>query len=281
MNYALQKLLTVLLFPYTIGMTALGIGLWLRMRGGRRTGEGTPAAEPVPAGRVRWWQRMRCPAVLRRDTTWLWFGWLWLLVWSIPAIPNGMTRALEAPYPVVRVEDQPKADAIVVLGGAVGRAEPPARPYPSLHDAADRYWHAMRLFRAGRAPVIVVSAGRGEAPFGVVFLRDLGVPETAILSEEESRTTAGNAFYTRRLLEGSGRRRILLCTSAQHMRRAVAAFEREGFEVIPAATDHQAPLDGDPADWGWTPDAGALGAAGSLLREYAGRLAYALGLGAR
>ena len=31
------------------------------------------------------------------------------------------------------------------------------------------------------------------------------------------------------------------------MERAAAAFEREGFEVIPAATDHQAPLDSDPA----------------------------------
>ncbi len=277
MGYVLQKFVSLFLQPYTAGMIALAIGLCLRARGGRPTllREGDAKDRTLVRGRFR---LLSFPG---RDAFWLWGGFLWMLLWSIPAIPNWMLFKMESPYPVVPVESQPLADAIVVLGGAIGPPSPPERPYPVLHDAADRYWHAVRLYRAGRAPVILVSAGHGEAPYGAMFLRELGVPESAILSEAESRTTAGNAFHTRRLLSGSERNRILLVTSADHMRRALPAFEREGFEVIPAAIDHHASLRRQAGQWGWFPDAGALCGSAMGLREYAGSLAYWLGLGAR
>src|SRR3982751_1539306 len=50
-------------------------------------------------------------------------------------------------------------DAIVVLGGGIGPAEPPNIPDPHLNDAADRVWHAARLYRRGLAPRIIVSGG--------------------------------------------------------------------------------------------------------------------------
>jgi len=58
----------------------------------------------------------------------------------------------------------------------------------------------------------------------------LGVPESAILIEEKSRTTYENAVQTKAML-GSGR--ILLVTAAYHLPRAVRLFEKQGFVVTP------------------------------------------------
>jgi uncharacterized SAM-binding protein YcdF (DUF218 family) len=57
------------------------------------------------------------------------------------------------------------------------------------------------------------------------LLSELGVPRDAILLEPSSRNTYQNAVNTRAILEVQGIDRVLLVTSAFHMRRAVAAFQ--------------------------------------------------------
>jgi uncharacterized SAM-binding protein YcdF (DUF218 family) len=95
--------------------------------------------------------------------------------------------------------------------------------------------------------------------------------------------TAEEAVAIRRLLEPSNAAsapptRILLVTSAFHMRRSQRLFERQGFEVEPFPVDFQArgawagPLWRDPTQW--FPSAAALGGSSSALRELLGRLIY-------
>jgi uncharacterized SAM-binding protein YcdF (DUF218 family) len=99
----------------------------------------------------------------------------------------------------------------------------------------------------------------------------MGVPATAMLLEGQSRTTTENAADTARLLQARGIRKILLVTSALHMRRARGLFERAGFEVVPAPTDYevvQRPfrlLD-------VMPDTEALDGSGRAIKEIVGRL---------
>ena len=69
---------------------------------------------------------------------------------------------------------------------------------------------------------------------------EAGIPTEAILLEAKSLTTAENAAFTGPLLKEKKIQRVLLVTSAAHMRRARAFFEAEGLEIIPAATDHEA-----------------------------------------
>ena len=52
------------------------------------------------------------------------------------------------------------------------------------------------------------------------------------------------------------------------MRRAVARFEAQGLEVIPAATDHEARDRFTAVDW--LPDAEALDGAGRAFKEVVG-----------
>jgi uncharacterized SAM-binding protein YcdF (DUF218 family) len=199
-------------------------------------------------------------------------AWLWL--WSTPAVGEGLLHHLESRYPPQQVDSLPRADAIVVLGGA---AAPPSRgmPYPDLGAAADRIWHAARVFRAGKAPLILASGGSDprlalvpEAQVIAQLLQELGVPASAILQERESRTTQQNAQLSARVLQARKIHTILLVTSALHMPRAMVEFQRLGFEVIPAAADHSAPRFAGLLRW--LPDTGTLDASARCFKELVG-----------
>lgn len=169
-------------------------------------------------------------------------AFLWFWVWSSKPMYLFLGGGLEKRFPPMRAEAMPKADAIVLLGG--GMTSSRASPYAEMWSAADRVWHAARLYRAGKAPV-VVPTGVGEESSSVPLLVDFGVPSRAIRAETASRNTEENAQYTARLIKGlpgaptNGVSKVLLVTSAWHMRRALLVFARQGVEVIPAATDHE------------------------------------------
>jgi uncharacterized SAM-binding protein YcdF (DUF218 family) len=153
---------------------------------------------------------------------------------------EGLAGSLEARTAPLASSEGP-ADAIVLLGGGVMPALAP-RTVPELADAGDRVLEAARLWREGRAPLVVACGGSldgspPEASSLAALLQFLGVPPDAILEELRSRNTHENAVEAWRVLEPRGARRILLVTSALHMPRAAALFRAQGFEVVPAPTD--------------------------------------------
>lgn len=180
-----------------------------------------------------------------------WFGWLtvaWLWLWSTPMMYRWVGLGLEREWPVVLAEDAPKADAIVILGGGMG-ANTNVYKYAEMWGGADRVWHAARLWKAGKAPIVIAS-GTGEREATIPLLRDFGVPEAAIVVEDKARNTEENAKFVEDILNRvehvdrvEGRRpKILLVTSAWHMRRSLLMFNKYAprLEIIPAATDYEA-----------------------------------------
>ena len=125
------------------------------------------------------------------------------------------------------------ADAVLVLGGALGAPRPPAQPHLGFGAAADRVWHAAALYRAGKARWVVLSGGSPpgsenvapEAEAMAEVLRALGVPASAMRLEGRSRNTLENAVLSLALVRQVGARRVLLVTSALHMPRALAVFQ--------------------------------------------------------
>ena len=73
---------------------------------------------------------------------------------------------------------------------------------------------------------------------------------------------------TAALLKSRGISRVLLVTSALHMPRARAQFERAGLQVVPAATDHLATTTASPLRW--LPSAEALDTSGRVIKEWVG-----------
>lgn len=165
-------------------------------------------------------------------------AWLWLWVWASPWFFFVIGGALESQYPSVPVTTLPQADAIVVLGGGIA-SPTPKTVYPELYPAADRGWQAARCFHAGKAPVILFS-GVAEGPGMKRFLMDLGVPADKILLESESKNTYENGLFTREKLKALKAKKVILVTSAWHLRRSVLTFRRLGVEVIPSGCDYEA-----------------------------------------
>jgi uncharacterized SAM-binding protein YcdF (DUF218 family) len=103
------------------------------------------------------------------------------------------------------------------------------------------------------------------------FMSELGVPTEAMVLEGLSSNTRQNAQFTADILFPQGINKIILVTSALHMRRAVASFEKQGFTVIPAATDHEVR---SRFDWtSFLPSASALDGSGRAIKEIVGRAA--------
>jgi uncharacterized SAM-binding protein YcdF (DUF218 family) len=250
---AFLKLAGSVLYPLNLALSALVVSVLV----GRR--------RPVLARRI---------AVIA-------IAWLWL--WSLPIIAERAAWTLEHDFPPVEAMQLPDTDAIVLLGGFLDAAQPPFAPDPDLNSAADRAWFATRLWRMGKAPLLVCTSGRAplsrsiapECPGAVQLLRDFGVPDHAVVVEGASRTTRENATGTARMLPPGAR--ILLVTSARHMPRSVAAFEHAGLTVVPAPTDHVFRPGRPFSITALLPSPGALAMSTSVWHEWLGRAWYSLG----
>lgn len=205
-----------------------------------------------------------------------------LVIW-VPATPLAADWArgtLERQFPPAPADSVPTADAIVTLGGAIGAPQPP-RVHPDLSGAADRVWHAARLFKAGKAPLIIASGGTlpwrdqafREADAMKTLLRRWGVPADSVVTESRSANTYQNATNTAAVVERRGLDRVLLVTSALHMRRALATFRSAGVDAVPAATDYRV-VDGPTSLLDLFPSAGALQASTAAIHEYVGYWVY-------
>ena len=203
------------------------------------------------------------------------FVWFWF--WSMPIVGGWFCFPLEKDYPVVLAEDMPKADAIVLLGGGVGGST--NYPYADLGPGADRAWHAARLWKAGMAPVIIPSNVGAELA-DIKLLMDLGVPRDAVILENKAVNTEENAKFVANLLAAKNAKnsKILLVTSACHMRRSLYMFQKYApeLECIPAATDYGAlPWKDAPFRWrSLLPNIGAFARNNDFIHEYLGYYGY-------
>ena len=135
-------------------------------------------------------------------------------------------------------DERPKVDAIVVLGAAQYDGRPSA-----IYEA--RLEHAVDLWRDEVAPVLVFTGGKEpgdrftEGGSGARWARQRGVPETAVLTEERSRTTYQNLAGAKRALERrnpGGQHRIVVVSDPFHMFRAVRQAADLGMDAYPSPT---------------------------------------------
>ena len=207
-----------------------------------------------------------------------------LLLWlaSTPAIANRLAAPLERAHPPAPLGSLASADAVLLLGGAMKPVLPP-REFAEVGEAADRVLHAARLFAAGKARFVLVSAGRlpwqtHGAPEAIAIeelLRALGVPPEAIVREEASASTYENCVRSREILRAREARDVILVTSALHMRRALATCRSAGIAVRPAPTDYQVVDEGPSVALDFLPDPDALLLSHLVLHEWIGFEVYA------
>ena len=128
-------------------------------------------------------------------------------------------------------EDQAAhADAIAVFGAA----EYDGRPSPVFRARLD---HAAALYRRGIASLIVALGGDGgdefsEGGVGRTYLMSVGVPESAIIAETKSRSTAEAARRLGAIARTNQFRRIVVVSDDTHMFRIHEICAANGLDVL-------------------------------------------------
>lgn len=206
-------------------------------------------------------------------------GLIWLAVLlflSAPRLVNPMLLHYENQY-----QEQPGCLAtrpIVVLGGGVdSRAKTATQIEFMDHPTFVRASVAVKLAKTyPDAPVLLAGGALrsiSEAEVMGHFLREAGLATERIYEEAESRNTFENAINIRKLIDDREfDEHINLVTSALHMKRARAVFEKQGLAVCSVAVDRQG-IENVP-DFALWPQISALQKFDLLLHEQLALILY-------
>ena len=202
-----------------------------------------------------------------------------LSAWT--SIGATMLNPLEERFPKPALPG--RIDGIVVLGGGFEGAINLARGGYELNSGGDRMVETAILARRFPQAKIVVSGGNGslfldgegDADTAPRLLEALGVAADRLTLEDKSRNTYENAVFSRDLVQPKPGETWLLVTSAFHMPRAKALFDKAGFATVPWPVDYRTSgkegigfFRDNPAD--------SLQATTMAIREWIGLFAYRL-----
>lgn len=143
-------------------------------------------------------------------------------------------------------ELKPPYDVGIVLGGGM-------ITYDDDYDRltfrvnTDRILQAVALYKSGRIKKILISSGSGSLTYRDMLeasllkrylTTTLEIPDTALLIDSISDNTRQNALYSADILKKKyPHGKFLIITSATHIRRAMACFEKVGIHATPYSTD--------------------------------------------
>lgn len=129
----------------------------------------------------------------------------------------------------------------IVLGGFAGKDK--ATGNTVFYESSDRLLQAVSLYKQHKVQRLLISSGSGsltnqstkEADIVKNYLMTLGIPDSAIISENRSRNTEENAEYSFKILDSLHiKDSILVISSAWHLPRAKVCFDvRENIDYYP------------------------------------------------
>jgi len=172
-------------------------------------------------------------------------------------------------------------DAAIVLGGMI--AYDPTFVRPQFNRAIDRLMQAITLYKDGKIRKILISGGSGsilekdvfEAAILKNYLIKLGIPDSVIIAEKESKNTHENALFSKPILDSLNKNgKFILITSGFHMPRAIRCFRKVGVNVTPYSSDRYSGPRKFVFDHLFIPATGALDEWNVLLHEWIGFISY-------
>lgn len=214
--------------------------------------------------------------VIRRKTRW--FGVLLLMlaiallfVGSYAPLSSSLIARQEARIPSYEKNDHPPVDYVAVLGSWHQSADSQPVTSELSPTAIVRLSEGLRVYYLNPGSKLIFTGYHGRHRDPVSYpekLRELAlalqVPEEDILVLDGPRDTVEEA---RLIAESFPDARLILVTSAAHMRRALGLFRGAGLDPIPAPTEHL----GKPVRSRWTfPDAATLARSAAWAHETLG-----------
>ncbi len=172
---------------------------------------------------------------------------LLLALTGFKTLPDALLSPLENQFAEFAADaDLSPYAGLVVLGGALEPGHLSLHHgQPLLNSSAERMTMAVALWRRNPHLRIVFTGGEGdlfgsgpsEAERALQFFDSMGVPRTALTLETRSQNTYENAVFTHALPGLDAQQPWLLLTSAWHMPRSLATFQKAGWNVTPYPVD--------------------------------------------
>ena len=168
----------------------------------------------------------------------LWFGLFWFVLLYKP-IPEFLIKNLEDPF-VYQEKVFLELDGVIVLGGGTGSGKVAQdRNDYSLGGGSERLFKGLEFIRKKPVGTIIFTGfsgnlfqeGLSEAEIIEKLIKALNVDSTNILFERRSRNTFENAIYTKEIISDLKTKKWGIVTSASHMKRALATFNKQIFEI--------------------------------------------------
>lgn len=212
-----------------------------------------------------------------------WIGLTLLFFFSNDFIANEVIGAWEVKTKPYR-EMKTYSLGIVLTGATIPELLPADRVY--LNHAADRVVHTVQLYKLGIIKKILVSGGSGrlintndrEARQFKDAMILMGVPGDSIILEDKTRNTHESAVEVKKIVTGLRYKNenCLLITSAFHMRRSLACYQKVGMNLDNFTADFYAHPRRYYLDVLLVPKIEAFAIWHILVREWLGIIAYAL-----
>ena len=224
--------------------------------------------------------------ILKKNLKFIYSALSLLLLFSNGILSDSLLRFIEYPWTRLDTETVSFADGIVVLSG--GRHLPPGNTKIIEWLDPDRFFSGINLYKANKSKRLIFTGGANPynlnlPPEGDIYLSEavsMGIPKKDIFTTDPVFNTFQEAKAIKKLLNkeiSSNNQKIILITSAFHMRRAKTVFEREGIIVEPYPVDFKSnsrfnstlsnPLR-------WLPSAFHLFESSLAIREIIGRIIY-------
>lgn len=220
-----------------------------------------------------------------RKRAFCWAGVVTIWLASLPWVGDMAMLAAERGQLQPNVQDIGPADAIVVLAG--GLVNPTGDDLGQWSTGLiNRFEGGVKLYQGGKAPLLLFTNGRlpwqhcAEPIETSVMARakERGIPGAAIRTTTKVQNTAEEAVaVANELLEPRSEistKKIILVTSAFHMRRSKLLFEKAGFTVVAFPADFRVCRNQPSTILDFFPSAGGLSQTETALRELYGYLYY-------
>jgi len=219
--------------------------------------------------------------LLKRRLLLIWAGLILFYLFATPVVSDTIFNYVEKGQIRKELKNIRNADAIVVLGGMFNYVKTEKGGLNEWGDP-DRFFGGIELFKAGKANQIIFTGAKmpwadkdqeTEGESLKKYALEMGVPDTAIKVSGLVTTTEDESKEVRKLLPNT--KTIVLVTSAFHMPRSQALFERQGFEVISFPVDSKVSFEATTV-LDYLPEADSFRKSETGIRELIGRLFYGL-----
>jgi uncharacterized SAM-binding protein YcdF (DUF218 family) len=177
---------------------------------------------------------------------------------------------------------KPRYDYAIVLGGFSKMDSSLNRPV--FYEANDRLMQALSLYHQGKVGKLIISSGSGsllkqdekEADAIALYLKNINIPDSAIIVENKSRNTSENIEFSSVILDSlKVNSTVLVISSAWHLPRVKLCEENRSFDYF--ATNYIADRKRDYSiDAYIVPSVKAMMIMELMIKEWVGYVTYAI-----